>query len=211
MKKTSLLLMGIAVLSAALTSCTKNPLNHLTQEESRIYITNYDSTVNFSSFKTFSVSDSVAVINNGQVYKQLNATDSSYINAVKNYMQQRGYSLVDKSQNPDLGINVNRIVNTTTGVISYDDYWNDYGGYWDPYYWGYGGYGYYLPYSYSVYEIREGALSIDLLDLKDAPSKDQINVIWTGLIRGEGIFDVTTSDSQVKALFDESPYLKANQ
>ncbi|MGI8951981.1 MAG: DUF4136 domain-containing protein [Chitinophagaceae bacterium] len=211
MKKTFFLLLAVAGLSAALTSCTKDPLNNLTPQESQIYITNHDSTTNFSSFKTFSVSDSVAVLNNGQETKELSATDLAYITAVKNYMQQRGYTMVDKSQKPDLGINVNRIYNTTTGVISYDDYWSDYGGYWDPYYWGYPDYGYYLPYDYSIYQIREGAVSIDMLDLKDAASTNKINVVWTGLILGEGIFDATTADSRVQALFNQSPYIKTAQ
>ena len=121
-----------------------------------------------------------------------------------------GYVLVTKNQAPDLGVNVNRIINTTTGVISYDNYWNDYGGYWDPYYWGYPGYGYYVPYAYSTYQIREGAISVDILDLKDASSDHKINVIWTGLIRGSGIFNSAVADKQVKALFDQSPYLKTN-
>jgi hypothetical protein len=134
--------------------------------------------------------------------------DSAYILAVKKYMQQAGYQLVTRKQNPDLGVNVNHIISTTTGVISYGDYWNDYGGYWDPYYWGYPGYGYYVPYAYSTYQIREGAVSIDFLDLKNASADKKINVIWTGLIRGSGIFNASLADTQVKALFDQSPYLK---
>ena len=126
-------------------------------------------------------------------------------------MTQRGYTEVSRSQKPDLAVNVNRIINTQTGVISYPDYWDYYGGYWDPYYYGFGGYDYYVPYAYSTYQIREGALSIDLLDLKDAAQDNKIDVVWTGLIRGSGINNATTADSQVKALFDQSPYLATNE
>ena len=125
-------------------------------------------------------------------------------------MTAAGFTLVGKNQNPDLGVNVNHIINTSTGVITYSDYWDDYGGYWDPYYWGYPDYGYYVPYAYSVYQINEGAVSIDLLDLKNASTNNKIDVTWTGLIRGPQIFDATIADSQVKALFDQSPYLKTN-
>lgn len=209
MKRTFLLLGSLAALSVVLfIGCSKDPLNHLTAEESRIYITDHDSSANFSDFKTFSISDSVAVISNGKSSGELNAEDQAYIDAVKKYMQAAGYTLVSKDDNPDLGINVNHIINTSTGVISYPDYWYNYGGYWDPYYWGYPGYNYYVPYRYSVYQIREGALSIDMLNLKDASADHQINVIWTGLIRGSGIFNANVADSQVKALFDQSPYLK---
>ncbi len=210
MKRTTVLLLSLAGLSAAFMGCTKHPLDHINQDESRIYITDYDSSVNFASYKTYSISDSVAVINNGSFSKQLDTVDVAYITAVNKYMQQQGYVPVSKTQKPDLGININRIITISTGVISYNDYWGDYGGYWDPYYWGYSGYGYYLPYTYGVYEVREGALSIDLLDLKNASSNQKINVIWTGLIRGSGIFDAQTADSQVQALFNQSPYLKTN-
>lgn len=197
-------LLGVAVLSS---SCSKEPLNNLSEEETRIYITDHDSSVNFSSYKTYSISDSVAVINDNHSTKERTAVDSAYIVAVKKYMQQNGYILVNKNQNPDIGVDVSRIYNTT-GVISYYDYSDYYGGYYDPYYWGYGGYGYYMPYGYDVYQITEGAISVDMLDLKNAASHQKINFLWTGLIRGEGIFGVGNADAQVKALFDQSTYLK---
>ncbi len=125
-------------------------------------------------------------------------------------MSAEGYTLVDKSSKPDVGVDVSRIISTSTGVISYSDYYDSYGGYWDPYDWGYGGYNYYTPYSYGVYSISQGAISIDMLDLKNAAANNKIVVIWTGLIRGEGLSDATSADSQVKALFDQSPYLKTN-
>lgn len=207
MKKLLWMLMGSVVLALAFSGCTKDPLNNMTDEESRIYITSYDSTVNFSNYKTYSIPDSVTVINSGVAKRELNTMDQAYIDAVKKYMSQAGYQLVLKSASPDLGMDVSRIINTSTGVISYGDYWDYYSGYWDPYYWGYPGYGYYIPYAYSVYQIKEGAISVDMLDLKNAVSKSKINVIWTGLIRGEGIFNAANADSQVSSLFSQSPYL----
>ena len=201
-------MIGVTAFSIIFTSCTKDVVSNLNTNESRIYITDHDSTVNFNNYKTYSISDSVAVINNGQPTRELTDVDQAYITAVEKYMDQDGYTMVTKKDNPDLGVDVSRIYNTTTGVISYGNYWDNYGGYWDPYYWGYPGYGYYIPYAYSVYQIQEGALSVDLLDLKNASQQDKINVIWTGLIRGESIFDASVADSQVKALFDQSTYLK---
>ena len=210
MKRVLFMLSALAATSILYTGCTKQPLDHLSSDESRIYITDHDSAVNFADYKTFSISDSVAVIRNGKATKELNDLDSAYVAAVTKYMQQAGYTLVSEKQHADLGVDVNRIISTSTGVISYGDYWDYYGGYWDPYYWGYPGYGYYIPYAYSVYQIREGAVSADILDLKNASADNKINVIWTGLIRGSGIFDASIADSQVKALFDQSPYLKTN-
>src|ERR1044072_3335553 len=139
--------------TAAIFGCTKEPLNNLTEEESRIYVTNSDSTINFAGFKTYSISDSAVVLDNGSSYKDLTPLDQAYIDAVNKYMQQRGYKLVNKNSDPDIGIDVNRIYNTATGYFSYTDYWDYYGGYWDPYYWGYGGYGYYIPTSFGIYQI----------------------------------------------------------
>lgn len=196
-------------LAVAFTGCTKEPLDNLTQEESRIYITNFDSTANFSAMRTFSISDSVTVINNGRATREFSATDQAFINATVNQLKAAGYTQVSKQSNPDIGVNISRIYNTSTGVIVYDNYYGGYGGYYDPYYWGYGGYDYYMPYGYATYTIREGALSIDILDLKEAAATNNIKIIWTGLIRGSGIFS-GDANSQVSALFQQSPYLGTN-
>lgn len=211
MKKSISVVTVVAILLATgFTACKKNVVDNLSNSDSRIYVTERDSTVNFSSYKTFSINDSVTVIDNGRSSKSLTAVDSAFIVAAAKYMQQMGYTLVDKSASPNTGINITRIYNTSTGVISYGSYWDSYGGYYDPYYWGYSGYDYYVPYGYSVYQVSEGALTIDMLDLKNATANKKINIIWTGMIRGEGIFDATTADSQVKTLFDQSTYLKTN-
>ena len=209
MTNKNLLIAVFSVFTASFLSCTKEPLDNLTQEESRIYVTNSDSTVNFSNYKTYSISDSADVLDNGQIHKELTAVDQAYIDAVNKYMQANGYTRVNKNANPDLGINVNRIYNTATGYYSYNDYWDYYGGYWDPYYWGYGGYDYYVPYSFGIYQVTEGAVSVDMLDLKNANAKGKIDIIWNGLIRGEGIFNASTADASIKALFDQSTYLES--
>lgn len=208
MKRLNVLLVIIVAFATVFTSCSKDPLANLTAEESRIYITDYDSTADFSRFQSFSISDSVAVIDNGQASKKLNEADQAFIAAVKAEMQNSGYTWVNKTSNPDLIINISRIYNTSTGIISYSNFYNSYGGYWDPFDYGFGGYGYYSPYSYATYSIKEGAISVDMLNLKDAPASNRIEVIWTGLIRGSGIFKAATAADQVKMLFNQSPYLK---
>jgi len=206
------LLTGLSLLALFTVGCRKEPMNNLSEEESRIYITNHDSTANFSNYQTFSIADSVAVIDGGQVSAQFNATDEAFVTAVKNKMQQLGYTMVGKADNPDLGISVSRIINTSTGIINYNDYWSDYGSFYDPFYWGYSGYGYGTPgWGFATYEVKEGLLSIDVLDLKNASSNnDQIKVLWNGMIRGSGIFNASTAASQVDVLFNQSPYLSNN-
>ena len=193
-------------------SCSKDPLKDMTEEESRIYITNHDSTVNFNSYKTYSIADSVSLIDNGRFAgREITSWDLQVISTIQNVMNSRGYTRVDRSQNPDIGINISRVFNTSTNVVDLSNYWNYYGGYYDPFYWGYGGYDYYFPPTYGVYQSTEAALSIDMLDLKNASGSQTIKGVWNGLIRGEGIFKSSNVQSQVQALFDQSPYLKTNQ
>lgn len=202
------MLWSLAAITILAIGCRKDPMNNLSEEESRIYITNSDSTVNFSNYQTFSISDSVVVIDGNDVSVQNNETNHAFISAVKSEMQQLGYTLVSRSEKPDLGVTVSRIVNTSTGVISYDNYWDYYSGFYDPFYWGYGGYGWGAPsFGYATYQVREGLLSVDIADLKNAEANNMIKVVWNGMIRGSGIFNQATASSQVSQLFDQSPYL----
>lgn len=204
MKRKSVVVACAVILMTS--ACTKDPLNNLSDEESRIYITQRDSTVNFHTFKTFSIADSVAYISNNQLVTRYNAVDSQFISAIKNEMHHRGFVLVAKNQKPDLGITVSRIYSTYQGIVEYS---NSYYDYWDPFYWGYAGSSYFFPPSYGVYQVTEGALSIDMLNLKDAPVTNQIRSVWSGLIRGSGIFNAQNVGAQVQTLFDQSSYLQS--
>jgi len=194
----------------AFSSCKKDPLNDLTNDESRIYISNYDTTASFSSYKTFSIADSVDVIQDNQLQgRQVTAFDSTVISSVSALLQQRGYQLVSREASPDLAVNVSRVYSTSTGIFSYTDYWDYYDSFYDPYYWGYPGYGYYSPYAIGTYSIRNGGLEIDLLDLKNATVHgNKIVTVWTGLARGEQVFRSANAAAEVQALFDQSAYLK---
>ncbi len=205
-------LMLLMVFIAALSSCTKDPLDNMTEEESRIYITNRDSTANFSSYKTYSIADSVTLIDNNRFAgREATSWDLQVIAAVQNALSARGFVRVSRNQNPDLGINVSRLYNTTTNVVDLSNYYGGYGGYYDPFYWGYGGYDYYFPPVYGYYQSTEAALSIDMLDLKNASGSQTLKGVWNGLVRGQGVFRSTNVQSQVQALFDQSPYLQTNQ
>jgi hypothetical protein len=182
----------------------------MTEEESRIYITNRDSTVSFASYKTFSISDSVSVISNNQLEGRVStALDQQFVQSVIQQMTSRGYTLVQRDANPDLGVNVTRLYNSSTGIVSYPDYWGGYNNFYDPFYWGYPGYGYAFP-NYGVYQITEGALSVDILEFIDADQSKTINGIWNGLVRGSGVFVSANASNNIKALFDQSPYLRTN-
>lgn len=205
------LLLAVMAIAAFVTivGCSKEPLENLTEEESRIYITNHDSTANFMSYKTYSIVDSVSVIDDSRlVGKEVTSYDLQLLGAIRNQMEARGFTYVGRGEDPDLGINVSRLYNTYSGIVSYPNYWGGYGGFYDPFYWGYGGMNYWFPPMYGVYQVTEGALSIDMLDLQNAEASNQIKGVWNGLIRGSGIFNSGTVQNQVQALFDQSPYLR---
>ncbi|MET0463151.1 MAG: DUF4136 domain-containing protein [Chitinophagaceae bacterium] len=205
------LLPGIAVMLLIMTGCAKEPLDNLSPEEARLYITNRNDSVSFSSYATFRITDSVAVISNNQLQEHARTSyDAQLIEAVANQLTQKGYTRVQAGTTPDIGITINRVYNDYSGVISYPDYWGGFGGYWDPFYWGYPGYGYYFPGIIGTYTVTDGAVSIDMFDVKNAASNNSLRFLWNGLIRGSGTFVQGTVNSSVQALFDQSPYLTRN-
>jgi len=209
-------MIGLAMLAltsvALLSSCTKDPMSNLSEEESRIYITNKNNSADFSTYKTYSIPDSVYVVSNNQFQGgQATTWDLQALAAVRNALESRGYVRVSRSQSPDLGINVSRLYNTTTNVVDMQNYWGGYGGYYDPYYWGYGGYGYGYPSYFALVESTEALMSVEMLDLKNAAANQTINVIWNGVIRGSGVFTSNAVTSGVQALFQQSPYIKTVQ
>ncbi|TWI81996.1 uncharacterized protein DUF4136 [Chitinophaga japonensis] len=207
-RKTGMMLAVAGAAVLVLNSCSKDPLNDMTDEESRIYVTNRDTTANFASYNTFSIVDSVAVASNGDTAKRaLTEYDRQLIDAVKSAMQARGYTEVDRAAKPDLAINLTRIDESYANTYYNPGYWAGWGGYWDPWYWGYPGYGYYFPTYYTVY-YQERAVSIDLLDLKNADADKQIDAIWNAMFRGAGVWNSSNINSMVTAVFDQSPYLQ---
>lgn len=206
MKRVMYLMSAMLGLAVSISSCSKDPLKNMTDEESRIYVTNRADSVDFTSYKTFSIADSVAVISNsGKDERALTDYDKKLIADVSAAMAAKGYTLVGKSAKPDLAVNLTRIDNTYSAIYYDPGYWSGIGGYYDPFYWGYPGYGYYWPSYYQVYQ-REKAVSIDLIDLKN-PKNNELVAIWNAMLRGSGVWDIANVDSMVTAVFAQSTYL----
>lgn len=210
MKRVMYLMSAALMLTVFISGCSKDPLKDMTEEESRIYVTNRADSVDFTTYSTFSIADSVAVISNssGQNERALTDYDKKLIADVSAAMVAKGYKLVSRTTKPDLAVNLTRIDNTYSSVYYDPGYWSGIGGYYDPFYWGYGGYGYYWPSYYQVYQ-RERAVSIDLVDLKN-PKNNQLVAIWNAMLRGTGVWNVNNVDSMVTAVFAQSTYLKTS-
>ncbi|MCW3467368.1 DUF4136 domain-containing protein [Chitinophaga nivalis] len=209
MKRTILLCStaALAVAMLSFSSCRKDPLKDMTNEESRIYITNHDNSATFSNYNTFSIVDSVAVLTNRneKAKKALTDYDKQLIAAVTASMKARGYTLVDKAAKPDLGINLTRIDNSFTNISWNPGWWGGIG-YWDTGYWGYPGGGWFWPSYYTIYQVNERQTAIDAFDLKN-PKNDKFTAVWNALWRGSGVWDINNVNAMVQASFEQSPYL----
>ena len=190
-------------------ACRKNVIDNLDADEMPLYITKQEPSVDFSSYSTYSLADSVAVIQNDQLVERVRTDyDAAFIDAIAAQMQSRGFTRVSHSDSPDLGITISRIYNDYTGIIDYSYYWDYYDGYWGSDYWGYPGYDYYFPPVYGTYTVTDGGVALDMIDLKNAAINNQLRQVWGGLVRGSGTFDERRVSNHAQALFDQSPYLE---
>ncbi|WP_138483521.1 DUF4136 domain-containing protein [Dyadobacter bucti] len=202
LKKASLI---ILIASLGLTSCSKDPIGDLSNEESLVYATNHDKSADYKQYKTFSIVDSVLVVENGRSRTTLDEIDRDLLQRIVTNMESMGYEYVSPKANPDVGINAAWITNTYLNVVS-QPLSSYYGGYW-----GGGGYGFGYPSYYSYYETAESYWLISMLDFKNPNTVDKTyKVIWDAQIRGSGIGQSQLVDKMVDSIFGQSNYLKIN-
>jgi hypothetical protein len=203
------LLLLVAIFLMAI-GCRKNPLNNLSEEEQRIYITNQDRTANFSAYRTYAIADRVVVVDGNNSSQQSTGADQALMQALDRGLQSRGFRKAASNTTADVGIQISRIVRTSTGFVSGPDYYR----YWDPFYWGggfgpgWGGWGGFGPgWTVMPYEVREGMLAIDMIDLTNNSNP---RVLWNALVRGPGLSSTAAAEDIVNNLLAQSPYLQTN-
>ncbi len=198
-----------------LTSCRDNALTDLSPADSPVYITNYDNSINFGQYKTFSLPDSVVVQSNDNYQTVRSDIADQFVSNVAAALTARGFQRVEKGQSADLGVAIVRVDNQYTGIAS--NPYSYYSNYWGGGLGGLGGYGY-SPYyqSYYTYQVSERYWEIQMVDLKNAPTtsgtdKPLLNVIYNATVRGSDVADTQAVDMATNAIFSQSPYLKAAQ
>src|SRR5690606_36465000 len=88
-------------------ACSANdPISDLSLEETQVYMTDRDKTVNFIDYKTFSVVDAVLIYGNQGTGTALTEVDVMLLNRIVQNMEKHVYQYVAASQKPDVGINV---------------------------------------------------------------------------------------------------------
>ncbi|MCE7064424.1 DUF4136 domain-containing protein [Dyadobacter sp. CY326] len=203
LKKASLFILAAGL---GMMSCSKDPISDLSTEETLVYITNHDKAANYTQYKTFSIVDSVLVVENGQAGTALTELDRDVLIRIVSNMEKLGYKYVSPKSKPDVGINASWITNTYLNVVS-QPLSSYYGGYWG----GGGGYGYGYPSYYQYYQTSESYWLISMLDFKNPNTVDKtFKVVWDAQIRGAGIGDRQYVDRMVDSIFGQSEYLKIN-
>lgn len=205
MKRHALLPVTLVLL---LLSCRKEP--DLSQLSSNFVVqTDAAKGVSFSNYKTYYISDTVALISASKTDTLLPADAAQQIvNTIKSNMEARGYTFVPKWMKPDLGINTLAVKDVDVGVV-YPGWWWGYPGYWDPWYWGWY-YPYYYPWTVA-YSVTTGSVIGEIIDLKNVDADQKLQVVWTmslnGALGSSGANNLQRAIDGINQAYTQSPYL----
>ena len=208
MKKTHLLFL---LFLSTLFACRKYP-DTSQLSTSFVVQTSQEPGANFGEYKTYYISDSIALINS-------NPSDDSVwfdndakqlVEAVKRNMNDRGYTFSNRA-NCDVGLGLTAIKDLNIGVI-YPGWW---WGYWGGCYWGYCGYPPYYPWygGGMVYSVPTGTLTLDMIDLKNASQDQKLSVPWGSVMSGglgNTANDIQLGIEAIDQAFAQSPYVQTN-
>jgi hypothetical protein len=210
MKKIIFSIMAIGMF--VMTSCTKYPAESDRLTEDLVVYTQYDVNINFSDYKTFAIVDSLGyqdVTDSGRV---LTPNAKALLDRIASNMVSRGFVQVahDAIPKPDFAIDADYLKTTTVSTYSPGYYW---GGYYSPFYWGYGGYYYGYPY-YPTYvtSYSAGSVFIDLFDLKHPSTDNKLYTRWNAYIRGlyTDAHTSTEINKSIDQAFSQTPSLKTS-
>jgi hypothetical protein len=195
-----------------LLACKKTP--DLSQLKANFLVqTSKTPEANFANYHTYFISDTIPIRTpNPDDTIWVGSDPQQLINAVKQNMSDRGYTLTTHGGNPDLGLTLYGLKDLNIGVI-YPGWW--WGGYWGGCYWGYCGYPPYYGYGYPLYySITTGTLVLEMIDLKNANADGKLNVLWTSVMSGGLGFtsnDLALGVEAVHQAYTQSPYITTHQ
>ncbi len=195
--KLGLLFLGMGLVFTI--SCTKYPPSSERLLEDLAVLTQYDTKVDFNSYKTYSISSPVMKVTETGTEPMTGETAGAALAQIDKNMKARGFVPAVAPQNPDLGIQVMYYQNTTVYTYYYD-WWGYY-----PYY------PYYYPVYYSSYTT--GMANIELMDLKNVTTDKRAAVRWNAFIRGLLTDSHTTAEitGRVDQAFIQTPQLQTTK
>ncbi|MEI7725627.1 MAG: DUF4136 domain-containing protein [Bacteroidota bacterium] len=192
--KLGFLILGLGLVFTI--SCTKYPPSSDRLLEDLAVLTQYDTKVDFNSYRTYSLAGSIMKVTDKDTVAMTGQTADAVLAQIDLNMKARGFVKIAATATPDLGIQVLYFQNTTVYTYYYD-WW----GYYYPYY-------PYYPVYYSSYTT--GMANIELLDLKNADATQRIAIRWNAFIRGLLTGSHTTGEitGRVDQAFIQTPQLK---
>lgn len=198
------------LLMASAVSCSKYPGMDQENSTQLVSFSYYDSDVDYTTYKTFYIADSMGVISSEQkASKVKNARSETIRNQVIESLQLSGYTQVGQETEADLSLSLLE-VEQTNYTISADIYY--------PYYWdiyNFWGYGYYYPpyfpqyYVSSIYSTQTFSIQMgDRKTLKTGENgKQSMSVVWVGIIKGLSGQSRTNEEIQsaIRECFSQTP------
>lgn len=180
--------------------------------------TSYDDEADFSSYLTYTIptdtiglisniasDDTIIIVRSGQTYPR------DVINAVQQNMNARGFQKVERTEDPDVALNIFVVKNLN--IFQQVNYYPGYYGYPGYYYPSYYGYNYYYGYpAVSTYVQNTGVLVVEIVDLKNVNAQNQVKVIWNAYM-GDVFSSIDLrgqSEEAIDQAFDQSPYITTN-
>ena len=175
-----------------------------------IVVTHLDKTAVFENYDTFYISDTIVNLGgtgNDTIWHDDDAEE--LVAAVKQNMTARGYTYVQRHQNPDIAIAMGAV--KVVNVNYYPGWWYGYPG-WFPS-WGYPPYYPYYPWS-TVYVYDTGSIILDAYDVKNADANNQYRALWNsvslGALGDSDSGNITRGVNSINQAYAQSPYFKAN-
>lgn len=206
-----LLLLSFAASALFLASCRETP-NSEELSLDPFELTLRDTSINFGSYATFALNDSIGIVSDNPLKDGTKVTQSradKVLDQVRSNLISRGYTEVEITENPDLLVSGVALEYSNEYTVIYPGSWWGYGGYYGGFWGGY--YPYYPPYygggSYGYsYSYQVGTLVLEMVSVDELT--DRGTVIWSGL--SGGILDGTSDNkivNSVNQLFKQSPYI----
>lgn len=205
------IILTIAVACLFLTSCQTEP-DSVKLIDEMVVSTNYDSEAAFESYLTYAIpTDTIGFISNSSNDTIITSPKSDFprhvLNAIKQNLDTRGYTRVNRNADPDIGLNV-LVVNDFN--IFQEVVYPGYYGYPGNYYPGYWGYGSYYSYPYiNTYAYNTGVLIIEMVDLKNRTPDNKVKVVWDAYMGDvySTLSRLEQSKNAIDQAFIQSPYL----
>ena len=200
---------GLVVLSLALAGCSDNVSSSVITGTS--VITYHDPAADFGSYKTYAITNKLAVYKEVGGLPVYGFVPSPLIfAAIDANMAARGYvkvATIDPENPPpvppDADLAINPVVLQGSRFAEYPcDYWS---------WWSYPGYGCSSPWTWVPYSV--GTLIVPLADLRNSPPLGSLlsfDIVWTGAayaVLPTGSGSTLGAVSAVNQAFAQSPYL----